>query len=306
MIGPSVRVAAHAKLTLRLRVLDRRDDGYHDLDALVVSVGQPHDDLVVDLRRAPGVRLSLRDETDATDSPIVPRDEENLAVRAAESVLGELDATDRPGVGIWLRKRIPAGAGLGGGSADAAAVLVALDGLLREDARSTPLPLARLAIGLGSDVPFCALGSGASRLRGRGEILDPLDLAERLPVVVAVPPFRCPTAQVYAARDELGPADGSRRLPAPPAVAAHCAELVNDLEPAAERLQPRLAGFRTHLERACGLPALMAGSGSAYAVFPDSVADAVRLAEALRAELDVPAFATATVGTGVRTDRGAS
>jgi 4-diphosphocytidyl-2-C-methyl-D-erythritol kinase len=248
---------ALAKLTLSLRVLGRRADGYHEIDALTVSVSEPHDEVAVALGEGTGPRLTISGPaaTGVTDGP------DNLALRAARALLERSDDDRQEGVRIALHKTIPAGAGLGGGSADAAAVLLALDRLLQ-----LRIPIDELvAIGasLGSDVPFCVRG-GAAHMRGRGERIEPTTVP-RLHVLIAVPPFAISTPAVYRAWDELdGP--GSTRVVHGP---AGLGPLANDLEPAAERVEPRLVAFREGLERAAGAPAVLAGSGSACAVLYD-------------------------------------
>lgn len=184
-----VRVDALAKVTLSLRVLGIRPDGYHDLEALTVSATDPHDSLALERRTAPGVELAVEGETGD-----VPPGRDNLAVRAAEALLA--GAGVPAGVSLHLRKRIPAGGGLGGGSADAAAALVGVRALLGLDVEDDEL--ARLGAGLGSDVPFCVRG-GAAWMRGRGERLQPLALDEPLRLLVVVPPFRLATPAVYRA-----------------------------------------------------------------------------------------------------------
>ncbi|MGH9009259.1 MAG: hypothetical protein ACRDYF_05345, partial [Acidimicrobiia bacterium] len=189
-----VRVVARAKLTLSLRVLGRRPDGFHELEALVVSLRDPHD--VVGLRIQPpfGVRVRLSGRAVIG----VPLDNTNLAARAAHLLL-ELAAEGEDagpwaasGLDISLHKTIPAGAGLGGGSADAAGTLVGgarLLGLSLDTAA-----LAALGASLGSDVPFCVAG-GAAWMRGRGEILEPVTLP-----VGAAPSAAPGLAQLRASR----------------------------------------------------------------------------------------------------------
>src|SRR5205085_3242085 len=200
-----MRVDAFAKLTLSLRVTGVRPDGYHELDAIMVSVSEPHDTLEIEA----GPQRSL--EVVGPFGAGVPADTGNLAWRAAEACGAS--------VAIRLHKGIPPGAGLGGGSADAAAVLVALGGD------------AALARSLGADVPFCMHG-GAARVRGIGDVVEPLETPRR-GVVVATPRFGCATADVYRAWDALG---GPR------------AELddagANDLEAAAHRVAPALLAFK--------------------------------------------------------------
>jgi len=182
-------------------------------------------------------------------------------------LVATLDDTRRPsGVRVAIRKEIPAGAGLGGGSADAAAVLLALDRLLELGLPAEEM--AAIAARLGSDVPFCVRG-GAARMRGRGERIDPASVPP-LRVLVAVPPFSIATPAVYRAWDEMGGAASARVVAGPPGVG----DLANDLEPAAERVEPRLTAFRAELEAAVGAPAILAGSGSACAVLYEHQADA--------------------------------
>jgi 4-diphosphocytidyl-2-C-methyl-D-erythritol kinase len=332
-----VRVVARSKLTLSLRVLGRRTDGFHDLEALVVSLRDPHDVIGLRIQAPFGVRVRLSGRAVVG----VPVDETNLAARAARLLLEAAAEGEDPGpwaasgLDISLHKTIPAGAGLGGGSADAAGTLVGGARLLGLD-----LDIARLAAlgaALGSDVPFCVAG-GAAWMRGRGEILEPLSLpasaaaapAPRLspsrlptsapgpgpalgtpwpvqpdpgglPLVVAVPHFSLNTAAVYRAWDELGGPSSDRAVPLPAGLAGRGLpdHLVNDLEPAAEHLEPRLQPFRRALEALAGGPALLAGSGSAYVVPVASPAQAAVLANQASAELRATAFATGLSTRGV-------
>jgi 4-diphosphocytidyl-2-C-methyl-D-erythritol kinase len=204
----------------------------------------------------------------------VPADETNLAVRAAR----EAGAN----VAIELHKGIPPGAGLGGGSADAAAVLVGVD---------APDPVL-IAEGLGADVPFCLTG-GTMRMRGIGDVLEPASVPD-LWIVVATPPFGCATADVYRAYDEL-PAAPVRTTDVPGLPA-----LVNDLEAAAHAVEPQLVAFRDAIEGAAGAAAAMAGSGSSYFV----VVPAGEQAEVARARIadavDGQVVVGRTVERGVR------
>jgi 4-diphosphocytidyl-2-C-methyl-D-erythritol kinase len=245
-------VLAPAKLTLSLHVLGRRDDGFHDLDALTVSIDEPHDWLAIQDADS-GVTLAVRGPA----ARGVPVDGTNLAARAAELVRREAGTT--AGAAISWAKEIPSGAGLGGGSSDAAAVLRVLGGAWDVDGER----LAELAAELGSDVPACLAG-GAVWMRGRGEVIEPVVIEEILRVVVVVPPFSCSTPAVYRAWDELGGPRSERVVPAPYGTSHHLAELRNDLEPAAEQVEPGLTAFRTAIESVAGQPAMLAGSGSAY------------------------------------------
>jgi 4-diphosphocytidyl-2-C-methyl-D-erythritol kinase len=211
---------APAKLTLSLRVVGvRNGDGYHLLDAEMVTV-----DLADELEFRDG------DGLDIVGGSAVPEDDTNLVRRALRAV--ERSAHVR------LRKRIPMGGGLGGGSADAAAVL-----------RWAGVTDLGLAATLGADVPFCVVG-GRARVRGIGEVVEPLPYQQRR-FTLLTPPLFVSTPAVYRAWDELGgpAADGP-----------------NDLEAAALMVEPRLAHWRDRLGDTTGATPVLAGSGSTWFV----------------------------------------
>lgn len=221
-------VSAPAKLTVSLRVTGVRADGYHLIDAEMVSI-----DLCDELRFRDGDGLEVVGATGLA----VPADDDNLVRRALQLVERQAQ--------VHLTKRIPAGAGLGGGSADAAAVL-----------RWAGVDDPHLAARLGADVPFCVRG-GRARVTGIGEVLEPLPFVART-FTLLTPPLGCSTPAVYRAWDDLGgpTADGP-----------------NDLEPAALVVAPELARFRDQLGEATGLRPVLAGSGSTWFVegaFPDA------------------------------------
>jgi len=291
-----VRATAYSKLTLALRVSALRDDGFHDIEALTVSISDPHD--VVEVRAVPhpgGVTFEMRGETEGVVDGMA-----NLAARAADELLVRAGRSGH-GVHVTLSKKIPAGAGLGGGSADAAATLVAVRRMLEVDIDDRGL--RELGATLGSDVVFCLEG-GAAWMRGRGEQLDPVSLSVGLPFLVALPPFRLQTSDVYRAWDDLGRPAATRKIPADGEVATVLAELSNDLEPAAEAVEPRLVQFRTELEAAAEAPALMAGSGSAYVVQVGEGRDPASYATRLQRRLRVPVTPASTVSRGVRLGTG--
>jgi 4-diphosphocytidyl-2-C-methyl-D-erythritol kinase len=175
----------------------------------------------------------------------VPTGDANLVARA----LHLLDRAMR----VELHKGIPARAGLGGGSADAAAALHALGATSAHGAR------------LGSDVPF-SMQRLPAWMRGRGEVLEPISGLAPLALVIAAPEFGCSTPAVYRAWDALGGPRSERAVDAP---AGYPGPFANDLEPAAEHVEPRLREFRQRLEDALQRPALLCGSGSAYATWFD-------------------------------------
>jgi 4-diphosphocytidyl-2-C-methyl-D-erythritol kinase len=222
-------LAAPAKLTLSLRVVGRRADGYHLLEAEMVTV-----DLVDTLTFGPGDGLSLVDEVvGATGAAAVPSGPDNLVARALHLVGRRAS--------VRVVKRIPAGSGLGGGSADAAAVL-------RWAGRLDP----ELAVRLGSDVPFCVRG-GRARVTGVGEGIEALVFEDRR-FVLLLPPLSVSTAEVYRAFDQ-GSAHGGRD-----------ADAVNALEAAAVAVAPRLSAWRDLLADQTGRTPRLAGSGSTWFV----------------------------------------
>ena len=188
-----LHMQALAKVNLFLRVLGRRDDGYHDIETLLLPISladevtvEPADELTVSLAGP------LAEE--------VPPDEANLALRAAHALAAEAGGADPPGAHITIEKRFPVAAGLGGGSADAAAALVLLDELW-----STSLGragLAPLAAGIGSDVPALLLGEPAYA-HGRGELVAPV-LAQTTTWVIKPFAFGVSSTDAYAWWDEGG------------------------------------------------------------------------------------------------------
>ena len=203
----------------------------------------------------------------------MPAGPANLAQRAAEAFLAR--ARGEEGVALRLRKRVPAGAGLGGGSSDAGAVLRGLAALL--PGRVPPAALAELALGLGADVPFF-LAPQPAEVSGVGERIAPAAGLPALPVVVVWPGVSLATAEVYrafaasrAALTPAAPAPTLRALPPRPGEGtpeAWAERVRNDLEPAATRLCPRIALLRAALLGAGALAAAMSGSGAAvYGVF---------------------------------------
>jgi 4-diphosphocytidyl-2-C-methyl-D-erythritol kinase len=251
-IMPEIALAAPAKINLYLEVLGRRADGFHELETVFQTLDLG-DDVRVSLEAGQGISLSCDDAS-------LPHDHRNLAWRAAQAFLGDHALRK---VGILLRKRIPHGAGLGGGSSDAAAVLRALSRLLPEH-RSRD-DLFAIAAELGSDVPFFLLG-GTALGHGRGERLRALPDLARMPVTVLMPLASVPTPAAFAALtdDERGPRQAhsdawwQERL----AGQTWTAVLANRLTPVARRLCPAVGTLLDHLA-ASQVPHLMSGSGAA-------------------------------------------
>ena len=275
MNAETVRVSAPAKLTLSLRVLGTRPDGFHELEALTVMISAPEDTLVIGDAPAGVVELTVIGGSDD-----IPHDESILVVRAARAVL-----PPAAGVTIELTKVTPSGAGLGGGSADAAAVLR----VLRDRHSLDDAAVMAAAAELGSDVPVCVRGTPVM-MRGRGERLEPVELEGALHAVIAKPPFSVATPLVFRAWDALGGPKSDRVVVAPSAVAHLVDGLVNDLEPAAERVNPQIRPFREQVEAIAGLPALLAGSGSSYWLPAPDADSAAELCARLHDELSIDTF----------------
>jgi 4-diphosphocytidyl-2-C-methyl-D-erythritol kinase len=264
-----------AKINLHLRVAAPTADGFHPLRSWMVGVGL-YDELTFRSVDA-GVELTCSD-------PALPVDGTNLVHRAATALLRA--AGSRRGVSIHLTKRIPAGAGLGGGSANAATTLVGVDRLLE---LNTPAKvLHELAATLGSDVPFF-LGSPSAIATGRGESLTPCAPPARARTALLVfPPFGISTAAAYRALDarrptapewllDPFPADAWAALPARELLDV----LVNDLEPPVFAIEPRLDALKRMIETRLGRAVRMSGSGSTLFSLFDAEDEARRAGQAV-------------------------
>lgn len=263
-----VAVRAHAKINLDLRVLGTRPDGFHELRTVFQSL-ELHDVLVC--RAAPGdFAIACRDAH-------VPRDRNNLVWKAAESLWKAIGYAGSPrDTTVRLEKRIPVQAGLGGGSADAAAALVGLARLWLGGRQPVDVQMLRdLAAELGADVPFFLWGGTALGL-GRGEEIYPLVDLPRHAVLLLMPPFGVSTAEAYGWYDEEraeGFRDAAPRdlqvLPVP--WPSRAAQMVNDLEGPVARRHPEIAQVKVGLRQAGAIGAAMSGSGSAiYGLFRTS------------------------------------
>ena len=241
-----MKLRAPAKVNLSLRILGKRPDGFHDLESLVTPISLA-DEISIETGIGQGVRVSC-------DDPGVPKDDSNLAAVAARQFHSHTGI--RFDARIDIRKRIPSGAGLGGGSSDAAAVLVALDSIF--ETHLGPDGLEKIAANIGSDVPFF-IRRVPAWMRGRGEQIEPTDFPQKLTLLLLKPPFAVATPWAYkqwSKSVEMPGADyGVQRW--------NDIEFVNDLErPAFEKytlLPVMKAWLRAQPE--CHA-ALMSGSGS--------------------------------------------
>jgi 4-diphosphocytidyl-2-C-methyl-D-erythritol kinase len=246
--APAIRVRAHAKINLSLRVLGRRSDGYHELRTMFQSIAL-HDTIFLVGHDGP---LTLT----ATD-PAIPTDRSNIVRRAAEAIWRAADRRGRArGVRIHLVKRIPAGGGLAGGSTDAAAVLRALNVLWRAGLDRTAIE--RIGRDLGADVPFFLRGGTALGL-DRGDRIVPLpDIAARW-VVLLTPAFAVSTPAAFEWFDRRAKTTRARKGRAATGPAA---EVANDLEPVVIARHPEIASLKRALLRSGARAAAMSGSGS--------------------------------------------
>jgi 4-diphosphocytidyl-2-C-methyl-D-erythritol kinase len=276
-----MQVMAPAKINLSLRVLGRRSDGFHEIETFIAPISLC-DEIKIE-QRSGKQGIAFR-----CDDPSLPKREDNIVVRAAKVFFEETNITG--GVSIVLKKRIPHGAGLGGGSSDAAFTLLALNELFE-----TNLPreaLAKMAGTIGSDVPFFILQSAAV-CRGRGELVSPTRLREQLSVLLLKPGFGVPTQWAYSRwRD-------SREIPGVSYKAQKFAEqsFVNNLERPVFEKFVFLAQLKLWLLKQPEVgAALMSGSGSTVFAVLRSNADADLLAKRAKSELD-PELWTCACGT---------
>jgi 4-diphosphocytidyl-2-C-methyl-D-erythritol kinase len=266
-----MQVFAPAKINLSLKILGRRDDGFHEIETLIVPISLC-DEIKIDRDDAKeGIELRCND-------PSVPQGDGNLAVRAAKTFLEEAKLKSR--VAIELKKKIPHGAGLGGGSSDAATTLLALNELFK-----TNLPreaLAKMGKTIGSDVPFFIFQSAAV-CRGRGELVTPLKFHEQLSILLLKPAFVVPTEWAYSRWQD------SQEIPGVPYAAQPCADqtFISDLERPVFEKFVFLAHLKMWLLRQPEVgAALMSGSGSTMFAVMRPKADVDLLATRAKSELD--------------------
>ena len=300
---------APAKINLLLEIIGDRPDGFHELVLVLQSVDLAD---LVELRPLGGERISLH-----CDHPQVPQDHTNLAYRAAQLMIQQFPG--KGGVAIQLQKQIPIGAGLGGGSADAAAVLVGLDlmwnlGLAQDE-------LLALGAQLGSDVPFCIAGGTAMAL-GRGEDLTPLPDLDQLYAVLAKyrslaveTPWAYQTyRQQFSDTYAHSPQEQEQRRRQGPSVSLLAAIthrqplevpplLYNDLEKVVLPHQPQVAQLREQFQQLGVLGTMMSGSGPTVFGLADSRGQAEQVAEDMRgafADSDLDLWVTRFCTSGIQ------
>ena len=265
-----MQVLAPAKINFSLKILGRRNDGFHELDTLIAPISL-YDAIGIDKRPEKGINFRC-------DDPTVPQGDDNLVVRAAKAFF-ETTKID-PAVSIQLKKKVPHGAGLGGGSSDAASVLLALNDLF--EAELSREALAKMAEQLGSDVPFFLFQSAAV-CKGHGEIVMPVKLQRPFSILLLKPTFAVSTAWAYSRWQH------SREIPRIRYKAQELAgqTFVNDLERPVFEKFVFLAQLKMWLlSQSETDAALMSGSGSTmFAVIREN-ADADSVATRAKTALD--------------------
>ncbi len=247
-----LEIEAPAKVNLTLKVLGKRTDGYHELESVMQQISL-RDKIRLEIG-GQGIRV-------ASNSQLIPDNEENLAYQAAQLLYTKFSI--KAGLQIFIEKNIPVGAGLAGGSTDAAAVMIGINelfnlGLKREE-------LLELGLAIGSDVPFCLLG-GTAMARGRGEILTALGKGPRLDMLLVKPDYQLSTAAVY--RDfrlekVIHSPNNTAFIEAwhKYDMIGIVGQMINDLETVSLNMCPEIEIIKTKLDALGATNTLMSGSG---------------------------------------------
>ena len=261
-----VRIPAFAKINLRLDILGKRADGYHELRTIFQTLSL-HDDIRLRTSKRPGISLIIQGNTALASEPV----QKNLVYRAVDAVKRKLKIG--AGVEIQLRKRIPAGGGLGGGSSDAAAAMLGYLQLVKK--KLATAQMMELAASLGADVPFFLFGGRALGVN-RGDEIYPLQDIPKMHLLVVVPnEIRVPTHDAF--RWVKAKPLGLTKAAIDPKLLQFCAlswsaqgnGLSNDFEGPVFRRHPRLGQIKRALLQKGATEASLAGSGSAvFGIFP--------------------------------------
>ncbi len=286
-------LAAPAKVNLFLRVLSKREDGFHEIETLFQAVDLA-DTVTVQSTSGSEIRFQM-------DGPDLGPPDENLAFRAAGLFMDAIAVAG--GVLVGLEKRIPAGAGLGGGSSDAAAVL-----RLMNEMYGRPLgaaELRELGSRIGSDVAFFLGDSTLAVGRGRGEVLESIPPLQPTHLVLALPPVHVATGDAYQKLSARGLSDSGRRLGDPPASWPWVATLAhNDFQDVVAQMHGEVREALEGLEAAGADPVLLSGSGAACFGRVRHQGVATSTAQALSARLGFPCVAVRTLSAFPTLNRG--
>lgn len=281
----ALTVHAPAKLNLFLSIDDKRTDGFHEITSLMLSVGL-YDTLVFTEEPSTEVELRVAEAnsllTPRNKRQRIPGGEENLVVRAIRLI--QEQTGHRQGIRIELIKRIPAEAGLGGGSSDAAAALFAANKLWRLGLSISEL--CEIAAKLGSDIPFFLTASHSAICRGRGEIIEPVSVPQCLHFVVVRPQSGLSTAEVYrhcrVGSHSKNQAEQLVSKLASGQFHALSSLMLNDLQVPAEKLNSDILILKDYFSKQSVLGHMMSGSGTAYFGVCQNRAQASQIAARLR------------------------
>lgn len=258
-----IKLKARAKINLILDVLSKRPDGYHDVEMIMQTIGL-HDEIFIKETES-FIRIY-------SNCNVIPLNETNIAFKAAKLIMKYVKI--KRGIDIFLHKNIPVAAGLGGGSADAAAVLIGLNKLWNLELSVDNL--AKIALSLGADVPFFTLG-GTAIACGIGERLTPINTLENVIILLVKPVFAVSTVQVYSILDQ---AQITQRPNLPQMLdALMCRDLkgvgenlCNVLEQVVCRMHPEILLIKQEMMHNGALGSLMSGSGpTVYGIFDDYI-----------------------------------
>ncbi|MDQ3957046.1 MAG: 4-(cytidine 5'-diphospho)-2-C-methyl-D-erythritol kinase, partial [Actinomycetota bacterium] len=281
--GANVHIKTHAKVNLFLRVLGLRADGYHEVETILHGI-EMGDEIEITLTDTGKVEIDMSLADSMND--VLPTSEQNIAFHAAQRLLDQ--GARNEGVEIRIRKRIPIGAGLGGGSGNAAGVLVALNELWKTELNREGL--LGIAGGIGADVPYC-LSGGTTLATARGESLTPLPSPKTMWFVLGISNRPLLTREVYDAweangsTEQVGSAEMTLALGGQD-VEEVAALLHNDLERPAFALRPELVPKKQALIDAGALGAAMSGSGPTLFAVASDEAHAQEIAGKVRGDFD--------------------
>ena len=268
----SAELKAYAKINVGLRITGQREDGYHTLKTLFQTVSM-HDVVKIELKNEPGVEFESKGEK-------VPDGEENLCVSAARIFLESISQSG--GVSIFLDKKIPVGAGLGGGSSDAACVIRGLNDLLKIGL--TGREMENIASEVGADVPFFIRG-GCRYAEGIGDLLSPGNIPEDLCVLLAVPEIRIETSWAYNSLNHLSLTRDSEDVNLARFPHNGEATLKNGFRNVFEELvfsrYPEIGRLKELISRSGAVFTSLSGSGSAVYGFFESLTEAEKGKRAL-------------------------
>ncbi|GHV41099.1 4-diphosphocytidyl-2-C-methyl-D-erythritol kinase [Clostridia bacterium] len=280
----SISIKARAKINLAISVIGKRADGYHELDMLMQSLSLS-DIITITKVNKPGYGVKL-----SSTAVGLPTDAKNLAYRAADYMIKEYSLPC--GLFIHISKKIPISAGLGGGSADCAAVLNGVNELFSLSV--TPEKLAEIGFRFGSDVPFCVM-NGFCRAEGVGERLTKLEPLGRVKVLLIRPQVSVPTPEIFTSYDNIDPPAQPDILSVIEAIKSNGVKAAsvlfkNSLEAVTIKKHPIIANIKEFMLRRGAFVSLMSGSGaSVFGLFDDgtSVVSAANSARAAFPRADV-------------------